>query len=69
MWLSLRRSGGRSLVLVCRRPRSPRVWLPVVAMTQTARDEDPRCRSLVEDFLDRRDDQAVYHPIRVDGDD
>jgi hypothetical protein len=46
----------------------PEGLLPVQAMTQAAHDETPRRRSLVEDFLDRPDDQVVYHPIRGDED-
>lgn len=36
---------------------------PVVAMTQAARDEAPRKRSMVEDLLDRRD-TMVFHPMQ-----
>jgi hypothetical protein len=35
------------------------------AMLMAARDAQPRRRSLVEDFLDRSDDQVVFIPFRV----
>jgi hypothetical protein len=42
--------------------------LPVVAMTAAARNEGPRRRSPVVDFLDNPDGGAVFHPITQNGD-